>query len=80
MEKFLEENRLLFQNASWEASAAATHADGYGERLAALAMLDTLPGAHRKTLAADKGYDTRDFIADCRKRGATPNVASQTTR
>jgi hypothetical protein len=60
--------------------AVVTHADGFGERSAALAMLDTLPGAHRKTVAADKGYDTRDFIADCRKRGVTPHVASHTTR
>ncbi|SHN14922.1 Transposase DDE domain-containing protein [Rhizobacter sp. OV335] len=47
---------------------------------AALTMLDTVPGAHRKTVAADKGYDTRDFIAGCRKRGMTPHVASHTTR
>ena len=40
----------------------------FGEREAALAMLQTLPGARRKTLAADKGYDTRDFIAGCRAR------------
>ena len=60
--------------------AVVTHADGYGERKAALAMLDTVPGAHRKTVVADKGYDTRDFIADCRKRGVTPHVASHTTR
>ena len=60
--------------------AVVTHADGFGERSAALAMLDTVPGAHRKTVAADKGYDTRDFIADGRKRGVTPHVASHTTR
>lgn len=60
--------------------AVVTHADGYGERSAALAMLDTLPGAHRKTVAADKAYDTQDFIADCRWRGVTPHVASHKTR
>lgn len=60
--------------------AVVTYADGYGERSAALTMLDTVPGAHRKTVAADKGYDTRDFIAGCRKRGVTPHVASHTTR
>ena len=36
--------------------------------MAALAMLDTLPGKGPKTLAADKAYDARDFIAGCRKR------------
>ena len=40
-------------------AAVVTHADGFGERLAALAMLDTVPGAHTKTVAADKAYDTR---------------------
>jgi transposase len=29
----------------------------------------------RITLAADKGYDTRDFVRDCRERGVTPHVA-----
>lgn len=29
----------------------------------------------RMTLAADKGYDTRDFVRDCRERGVTPHVA-----
>lgn len=27
------------------------------------------------TLAADKGYDTRDFVRDCRERHITPHVA-----
>lgn len=29
----------------------------------------------RMTLAADKGYDTRDFVRDCRERHVTPHVA-----
>ncbi len=57
-----------------------TAADGCGERAAALAPLDSVPGAHRKTLGADKGYDTREFIAACRPRGVTPHVASQVAR
>ena len=60
--------------------AVVAYADGYGERSAALRMLGTIPGAHRKTVAADKRYDTRDFIAGCRKRGVTPHVVSHTTR
>lgn len=60
--------------------AVVTQADGYGERSAALALLDTVPGAHRKTVGADKGYDTREFVAACRQRGVTPHVASHTTR
>ena len=52
-----------------------THADGMGERQAALAMLDTTPGTHPKTLGADKAYDTAGFVADCRARDVTPHVA-----
>jgi transposase len=55
--------------------AVVTHADGFGERTAALAMLDTVPGAGPRTLGADKGYDMRDFVAACRERRVTPHVA-----
>jgi IS5 family transposase len=50
-------------------------ADGYGERAAAVRMARSLPGAHQKTLGADKGYDTRNFVADLRIAGRTPHVA-----
>src|SRR5271157_4254630 len=56
-------------------------ADGYAERRAALAMIDgTLPGSRRITLAGDKGYDTRDFVANCRTLGVTPHVAQNEAR
>ena len=75
------QGHVLMENRSGLVVAAVvTHADGHGERQAALAMLDTVPGSHRKTLAADKGYDTRDFIAHCRGRRTTPHVASNDTR
>jgi hypothetical protein len=61
-------------------SAVVTHADGFGERRAALAMLDALPPAGRRTVAADKAYDTRDFIDACRQRDVTPHVACNDTR
>jgi hypothetical protein len=38
-------------------------------------MVRSLPGAHQKTLAAAKGYDTRDFVAGISFAGITPNVA-----
>lgn len=56
-------------------ASEVTPADGYGERAAAVRMARSLPGAHRKTLAADKGYDTRDFVTDVRFAGITPHVA-----
>ena len=39
-------------------------------------MLDRLPPKkRRRTLGADKGYDTRDFVKDVRQRNLTPHVA-----
>lgn len=55
------------------------HTDGYGERAAALAMLDRLPGKRPRTVAADKAYDTRDFVLACRQRHVTPHMASHST-
>jgi transposase len=53
-----------------------TAADGHAERQAALAMLDRQPDRRqRRTVAADKAYDTEDFVAACRARGVTPHVA-----
>ena len=60
--------------------AVVTHADGTGERAAALSMLDTVPGNHAKTVGADKAYDTADFIAACRSRNITPHVAQNVGR
>jgi transposase len=60
--------------------ATVTPANGYGERDAALVMLESIPGQHRITVAADKGYDTRDFIAEVRAMQVTPHIAQHTTR
>jgi transposase len=56
-----------------------TPADGYGERDAALVMIEGVPGRQRITVAADKGYDTRDFVAGLRAMQATPHLAQHTT-
>lgn len=32
-------------------------------------------GSKRWTLGADKGYDTKGFVSDCRELGVTPHVA-----
>jgi len=55
-----------------------TQATGHGERAAALAMLDRQ--RVRGTLGADRGYDTRDFVAALRERGLTPHVAQNDSR
>lgn len=75
------QGHVLMENRSGLAVAAAlTHADGLGERAAALAMLDALPKRAGRTLGADKAYDTRDFVAACRARCVTPHVAANDTR
>jgi transposase len=51
-------------------------ASGRAEREAALRMLaNSSRGPLPRTLGADKGYDTRDFVAACREQGVTPHVA-----
>jgi transposase len=61
--------------------AELTTADGYAERATALEMLGRLPrSARRRTVAGDKGYDTRGFVTDARQLGFTPHVAQNTTR
>jgi transposase len=57
-----------------------SEANGTAERDYALFMLnDELPGSRQITVGADKGYDTRDFVDECRYRGITPHVAQNTT-
>jgi transposase len=55
-------------------------ASGYAERENALEMLDEHVSRQRVTLGADRAYDTRDFVDDCRERGVTPHVAQNDTR
>lgn len=55
-------------------------ANGTAERDAALVMLEQIPGEHRVTVGADKAYDTKDFVAECRNLQVTPHVAQNTKR
>lgn len=61
-------------------SAVVTHTAASGERAAALAMLDVIPGARPKTLGADRGYGTSGFMVACRERNVTPHIACNDTR
>lgn len=74
----LTENRHGFAVA-----ATLTHATGTAEREAALALIDTTADSacpKRRTLGADKNYDTADFVIQCRARNITPHVAQNTRR
>src|SRR5438128_10556977 len=50
-------------------------ANGTAERDAALVMLEQLAGNKRVTVGADKAYDTKEFVAECRNMQVTPQVA-----
>jgi transposase len=60
--------------------ATLTLATGTAERDAAAAMLTTIPTRRRATLGADKAYDTRGFVTQCRALAVTPHVAQNTSR
>jgi len=65
------------------ADAMATHADGHAEREAALLMIHEQGREapwRRRTIGADKGYDTFDFVDLARELGATPHVTQNLTR
>ena len=71
----LVENRngLIVEAMAWEASGTA-------ERESALLLLEQVCGEKRITVGADKGYDTKDFVAQCREHQITPHVAQNTGR
>jgi IS5 family transposase len=57
------------------ADAEVLQANGTAERDAALVMIEAIPGDHPVTVGGDKGYDTKDFVAEARNLKATPHVA-----
>jgi transposase len=71
---------LLEHRSGLIVDAMVTPADGHGERDAALVMLERRPGRHRLTVAADKGYDMREFVTTLRAMTVTPHVAQHTRR
>src|SRR5690242_5273573 len=71
----LVENRngLIVSSLVWEATGTA-------EPLAAMAMLQQIPGTGRVTVGGDKGFDTAEFVRECRNMGITPHVAQNLGR
>jgi transposase len=57
------------------ADVEVLQAYGTAERDAALVMMEAIGGDHQVTVGADKGYDTKDFVAEARHLNATPHVA-----
>jgi transposase len=61
-------------------NAELLEANGRAERDAALLMLEQVPGDGRITVGGDKGFDTQEFVAECRHMNVTPHVAQNTGR
>jgi hypothetical protein len=74
------EHVLMEHRTGLPVDVEATEANGFAEREAALTMLDRLPKRVRRTLAADKAYDTADFVSALRERNVTPHVAANDGR
>ncbi|MDZ7631969.1 MAG: IS5 family transposase [Gemmatimonadaceae bacterium] len=68
---------VLMDNRHGFIVATDVRAPGYdAEREAAVSMLQTLsPRARRRTLGADKGYDSPSLVVGARACGVTPHVA-----
>ena len=60
--------------------AAASLATGKAEREVAADLLAALPGMKKRTVGADKNYDTAGFVEDCRAMNITPHVARNDNR
>jgi len=60
--------------------AEVFQANGTAERDAALLMLEKIPGTSPVTVGGDKGFDTWDFVTECRHLGVTPQVAQNDAR
>ncbi len=54
-----------------------TPADCTRERDAAVDVLTSAPGTSRITVGADRGYDARGFVKECRNLTVTPHVMQQ---
>ena len=57
------------------ANVEVLQANGTAERDAALVMIEQIPGDQQVTVAADKAYDTKDFVSEARTMNTTPHVA-----
>jgi transposase len=53
---------------------------GTAERDAAMVMVERIEGTARVTVAADKGYDTKEFVREMRGMNVTPQVAQNQNR
>lgn len=68
-------NVLMENRSKLAVDTCLAVASGSAEREAAIEMLSALPSDCRKTVGADKNFDTKGFVAACREINVTPHVA-----
>jgi transposase len=73
-------NLLVENRNGLVVNAELLQANGRSERDAAPVMLEQVPGDGRITVGGDKGFDTAEFIDQCRHMNVTPHVAQNTSR
>ncbi len=60
--------------------AEVFQANGTAERDAALMMLEQIAGTRPVTVGGDKGFDSQEFVKECRHMRVTPHVAQNLER
>ena len=79
--KLAYQGHVLMENRNGlVVNALLTKASGTAERETALLMLQQRPQQKRVTVGGDKGYDTKDFVADLRACQVTPHLAQNDKR
>jgi transposase len=73
-------NVLIENRNGLVVDAELLQANGTAERDAALLMAERIEGSKRVTVAADKGYDTKEFVREMRGMNVTPHVAQNDQR
>jgi transposase len=73
-------NVLIENRNGLVVDAELRQATGTAERDAAAAMAENIGHTERVTIAGDKGYDTKDFVAALRSLNVTPHVAQNGKR
>src|SRR5436190_4980004 len=73
-------NVLIENRNGLVVDAELLQANGTAERDAALLMAERIEGSQRVTVAADKGYDTKEFVREMRGMNVTPHVAQNDKR
>lgn len=68
---------LIENRNGFVVATSLSQATGTAERDEALQLVKSATGGRKATLAADKGYDTKDFVEQCRHSNITPHVAAK---